>query len=686
MLETQYKPILAAARKLTRQERQGTLTAAGISVAGGYQLRPAYTSFASPQWTLLSMAGVYRAPFHPSYLLAVSSACARNSTPSVMAHLVQSELSRPRGRYSNGSVRTCQNCARAKIRCNRHGATGSCERCERLGKECHFPETRSTNGGTKRESKDRRIDLLEAKVDQLLATSVSPSLRGNSTANGSPASTVSQSKDAIDKGLLTVEAANMLLNEFRTTLMPHCPFVVVPPQTSAESLRKDKPFLFLTILTATLYDNMPLQRMLEKEVKKKVSDCMIYDGPISFEVLQGLLVHIAWCQYHSRPRRFSQYLHLAISIITDLQLDRAHEYRLWRTRVNFNPEEHKESVSWGHDERRAVLGIFYFSSSVSQILHKQCTFPYMPYFDDCCKLLATDAEYASDQHLLHIVQLQRLSERITFISSQNILGTHGPGSSSERSFREMKLELEQYRASLPCPLNENNILYMQYYTAELYLCQISLFDHKPSTQSPRREVPFQIEALRMGLIAAKALLDHYVCLPLRSEMAFNNAIWIQIGFALTLACKLVVAASEPSIQPHTAELCRALDISSMLSRCILRIQALVTSSLDASGDRDVFYHYEQRLKRVQWWFENRMLSKNKNNSFQPAVQPTDDMSSSTAENSHVESSQLPLDGLNDYTMIPPEVYDMQWPGFFPDATIDEILVDWMEYTKASEQR
>ncbi|GLA17725.1 hypothetical protein AnigIFM62618_004873 [Aspergillus niger] len=510
--------------------------------------------------------------------------------------------------------------------------------------------------------------------------------RGNSTANGSPASTVSQSKDAIDKGLLTLEAANMLLNEFRTTLMPHCPFVVVPPQTSAESLRKDKPFLFLAILTATLYDNMPLQRMLEKEVKKKVSDCMIYDGPISFEVLQGLLVHIAWCQYHSRPRRFSQYLHLAISIITDLQLDRAHEYRLWRTRVNFNPEEHKESVSWGHDERRAVLGIFYFSSSVSQILHKQCTFPYMPYFDDCCKLLATDAEYASDQHLLHIVQLQRLSERITFISSQNILGTHGPGSSSERSFREMKLELEQYRASLPCPLNENNILYMQYYTAELYLCQISLFDHKPSTQSPRREVPFQIEALRMGLIAAKALLDHYVCLPLRSEMAFNNAIWIQIGFALTLACKLVVAASEPSIQPHTAELCRALDISSMLSRCILRIQALVTSSLDASGDRDVFYHYEQRLKRVQWWFENRMLSKNKNNSVQPAVQPTDDMSSSTAENSHVESSQLPLDGLNDYTMIPPEVYDMQWPGFFPDATIDEILVDWMEYTKASEQR
>ena len=86
----------------------------------------------------------------------------------------------------------------------------------------------------------------------------------------------------------------MLLNEFRTKLMPHCPFVIIPPQMSAEILRKDKPFLLLTILTAALHDNMPLQRRLEKQVKKVISDCMIYDGTVSFEILQGLFVHLAW--------------------------------------------------------------------------------------------------------------------------------------------------------------------------------------------------------------------------------------------------------------------------------------------------------------------------------------------------------------------------------------------------------
>ncbi|PWY94489.1 hypothetical protein BO94DRAFT_531461 [Aspergillus sclerotioniger CBS 115572] len=594
-----------------------------------------------------------------------------------MAHLVGSEPTRPKGRYSNGSVKTCQNCARAKIRCIRHDTTGSCDRCERLGKDCHFREGRSTNIGNSRDSKDRRIDVLEAKVDQLLAQSTTPNLRGGSTTEGSPASFTSHSKDVIDKGLLTIDAANLLLNEFRATLMPHCPFVVISPQLSAEDLRRDKPFLFLAILNAALYDNMPLQRTVEKEVKKMISDCMIFDGPVSFEILQGLLVHLAWCQYHSRPRRFSQYLHLAISIITDLQLDRAPEYRFWRTRVNFDSERQGESISWGHDERRAVIGYFYFASSVSQILHKQCSFSYLPYFEDCCRLLATDAEYASDQCLLHVVQLQRLSEKITSISAQNILAAHSDGLAIERSFHELKSELELYRADLPCRLNENHILFMQFYTAELYLCQITLFDHRPSAQKLQFDSSFQIEALRMGLAAAKALLDHHLGLPLRNEVAFNNAMWIQIGFALTLACKLVVAGSEPSAHPHTAELCRALDISNTLSRCILRIQALVTTSMDATGDRDVFYHYEKRLKRVQWWFETRALSGPKNDSFQLSTQPADRTGPPSGDGvSYVESSQ-PLDELNDYPLIPREAYDIQWPGFFPDATIDDLFVDWM---------
>jgi hypothetical protein len=63
---------------------------------------------------------------------------------------------------------------------------------------------------------------------------------------------------------------------------------------TADHLRREKPFLFLAIITAALYDNMPMQRKLELEVKKAISERMIWGGSISFEVLQGILVHIAW--------------------------------------------------------------------------------------------------------------------------------------------------------------------------------------------------------------------------------------------------------------------------------------------------------------------------------------------------------------------------------------------------------
>lgn len=210
---------------------------------------------------------------------------------------------------------------------------------------------------------------------------------------------------------------------------------------------------------------------------------------------------------------------------------------------------------------------------------------------------------------------------------------------------------------------------MQFHTVELYLCQVILFDYKPSGQHPRYDYPFQIEALRMGLTAARTLLEFYISLPLRREVAFNNAGWIQLGFAVTLACKLVVAASEPSIHPHTVDLTRALNLSNLLSRCVLRIQALVTSQLDARGDRDLFYHYEKRLRRAQWWFESRALSRSQQTeSFGVALDgtPTTDI------------SQMPSDeGLQGYPTVSFDDFDFQWGGLFPSPGFDDLFAGWM---------
>lgn len=91
-----------------------------------------------------------------------------------------------------------------------------------------------------------------------------------------------------------MEAAGRYLEIFRTVMVHRFPFVVISPSVTAQELREEKPFLFLTVLAAAAYENMPLQRRLGKEIKQVVSNRVIMSGESSLEVIQGILIYLAW--------------------------------------------------------------------------------------------------------------------------------------------------------------------------------------------------------------------------------------------------------------------------------------------------------------------------------------------------------------------------------------------------------
>lgn len=100
--------------------------------------------------------------------------------------------------------------------------------------------------------------------------------------------------DVVDQNVLNIDTAGYFLDIFQTRMAQHFPFVVVPPHTKAEQFRQDKPFLFLAVLASSTYENSPLQRRLGREVKEQIAERMILNGEVSFELLQGLLVYLAW--------------------------------------------------------------------------------------------------------------------------------------------------------------------------------------------------------------------------------------------------------------------------------------------------------------------------------------------------------------------------------------------------------
>jgi hypothetical protein len=101
--------------------------------------------------------------------------------------------------------------------------------------------------------------------------------------------------DVIGKEIISLDSSRELLNVFCQRLMPQFPFVILPSNTAVEQLREEKPFLLLSILMVSLHYDRPLQRALEERFHAFiVSQTMLKDSIPSVEVLQGLLVFMAW--------------------------------------------------------------------------------------------------------------------------------------------------------------------------------------------------------------------------------------------------------------------------------------------------------------------------------------------------------------------------------------------------------
>jgi hypothetical protein len=97
--------------------------------------------------------------------------------------------------------------------------------------------------------------------------------------------------------------ANNLLNLFRDDFVTHFPFVVIPAEITVETLRRKSPFLFLTIMAATTFRNSILQRHLATEIQRRISARIVMSCEKNMDLLQGLLVHVAWYHYYFDPKK-----------------------------------------------------------------------------------------------------------------------------------------------------------------------------------------------------------------------------------------------------------------------------------------------------------------------------------------------------------------------------------------------
>lgn len=100
-------------------------------------------------------------------------------------------------------------------------------------------------------------------------------------------------QDVITKGLVTFEEAENCLGFFRAQAH-RFPFVLLRPGTPLSAIRRERPFLLLSVLAFATQANPKLQEQLELEVRESLSKRVVVNMEKSLDVLQGLLVYLAW--------------------------------------------------------------------------------------------------------------------------------------------------------------------------------------------------------------------------------------------------------------------------------------------------------------------------------------------------------------------------------------------------------
>jgi len=164
-------------------------------------------------------------------------------------------------------------------------------------------------------------------------------------------------------GIITITEAGRLLEKFRVNKMPQFPFVIIPREMSVSTLREQYPFLLMTIMTASLEDNLQLQGELASEVKKAIGTRVILNNERNLDLLLGLLVHVAWYHYHWQTMHTQMYLllQMAIMIVVDLGLDKDENFGLY-TGVQKPEKTPEEKHCQSPTGKRALLACYYLCS------------------------------------------------------------------------------------------------------------------------------------------------------------------------------------------------------------------------------------------------------------------------------------------------------------------------------------
>jgi hypothetical protein len=218
--------------------------------------------------------------------------------------------------------------------------------------------------------------------------------------------------DIIDRGLISKEDAEELLDIYRNDLTMACPGVLIPAEWNAFTLRAKKPVLFHAVMAAASHTKgVSLSNRLHEEAVYLYAKMLFIKGEKSLQYIQALLVTVAYYNPPNSPAQLQiyQYGNMAASMALELGLaskPRTHEQLPKRAIRSLQKISSAEELL---ENCRTILSLYVLTAGFAMRLRRPNILLYNSWMEECLALLQK-SPLLCDKRVVASLLLQRIAD------------------------------------------------------------------------------------------------------------------------------------------------------------------------------------------------------------------------------------------------------------------------------------
>ncbi|CAI7604496.1 unnamed protein product [Penicillium crustosum] len=488
----------------------------------------------------------------------------------------------------------------------------------------------------------------------------------------------STNQDPLTCGLVTFPEAETLCQTYQKMSHQHFPCVVVPVRLGVLELQQERPMLLQAMLVVASWQNNPRQIALEKFYVKELGS-RFFNGERSLDILQGLLVYLAW--YHFNVAESGQYhayrlASLCVTMIVDLGLNKKPPQGTTQHDLILNSQPAAEHMTthplefWSHEARRALIGAYIQSTLCALMCRKQLPIAYSTYMEQCAFSLQEDSEVDTDKTLIHFIKLLRIMNEVYSVFQYGD-PDHSLSMGDDKVqvvVKALEGQLHSWRESLPPEISQHAQLNTWGDLAGAYAHEIGLHGNLRNQPFSATRVTIMFDCLGHVEDYMKRALAISVD-DMQTWTAFD---WRQLTYTIMLASKISVSIDMiASDKESTARIAR---LDSYLGVIYTRTQELFSMTNTPQGQTHYFHRLLNQWKGIRSWYQTVLQKRTATHFTEQSSRSTSDTS---VQPSHDTSNQIQTTPFR-----PPQTLD-SWPddnfGILPISAADFMMLESLEY-------